>query len=109
MSVPTRPYLEPTEAQFTTQVLDALQWFDWRAVHFRPARTTHGWRTALQGARGWPDIFAVRGTRSLAAELKVGKRKTDPHQEAWLAALEQAGVEVFVWRPPLDPIIEIIR
>lgn len=105
----TSPHLEPTETQFTTQILEALELFGWRAIHFRAARTIHGWRTPLQGDKGWPDIFATRNTRALAAELKVGKKKPDPDQQAWLDALEQTGVEVFVWRPPIDPIVELLR
>ncbi len=36
---------------------------------------------------------------ALAAELKREGKNPSAQQAAWLAALEAAGVEVFVWRP----------
>ena len=103
--------LTATEAEFTTQLLEALALFGWRAVHFRPARTNHGWRTPLQGDKGWPDIFAVRGPRALAAELKSGKGKVEPEQADWLSDLAAAGIETHVWRTTDDfgTIVETIR
>jgi hypothetical protein len=32
-----------------------------------------------------------------AVELKVGRRKATPEQDAWLAALAAANVPAFVW------------
>jgi hypothetical protein len=88
-----------TEAELTGAVLDLLDVLGWRAMHTRPARTAHGWRTPLQGptAVGWPDIVAVKGDRLLAAELKVGRNKPSPDQLAWLDALSAAGAETHIW------------
>jgi hypothetical protein len=89
-----------TEAELTAAVLELLDLFGWRAIHARPARTAHGWRTPLQGptAIGFPDILAVRGDRILAAELKVGRNTVTPEQAVWLAVLAQAGAEAHEWR-----------
>jgi hypothetical protein len=89
-----------TENDLTAAVLELLDLFGWRAVHARPARTAHGWRTPLQGptAAGFPDIFAVKGNRILAAELKVGRNRVTPEQAGWLKVLALAGAEAYEWR-----------
>jgi hypothetical protein len=89
-----------TEAEFLTQVLQLATLYRWRTAHFRPGRTATGWRTALQGdAKGWPDVVFVR-ERIIFAELKRDSRaKATPEQQAWRAALTQAGAEVYVWTP----------
>jgi hypothetical protein len=89
-----------TEAELTTAVLELLDVLGFRAMHTRPARTAHGWRTPLQGptAVGFPDIVALKGTRLVVAELKVGRNQVTPAQQAWLDAFSAAGAEVFAWR-----------
>src|SRR6478672_4479793 len=96
-----------TERDFTTAMLEACRLFGWRSLHVRPARTDRGWRTPLQGdGRGWPDLFAVRGNRAIAAELKSETGRLGPGQADWLAALELAGVETYTWRPNSCPGVE---
>lgn len=89
-----------TEADLTAAVLQLLDLLGWRAMHARPARTAHGWRTPLQGptAKGFPDIIAVKAERLLVAELKVGRNTTADDQVDWLDAFEAVGAEVYVWR-----------
>ena len=61
------------------------------------------------GGKGWPDLFLVRGKQAIAAELKVGKNGASPEQLAWLAALEAAGVAVYLWRDTdWDEITEVL-
>jgi hypothetical protein len=95
--------VKPTvsEAQFARSVLELLGLAGWRCVHHRPAGTRDGWRTAVagSGAVGWPDIFAVRGDRALAIELKAEHGSLQHEQRDWLIALEAAGIEVYVWKP----------
>jgi hypothetical protein len=88
-----------TEADLTAAVLELLDALGWRACHHRPARTSSGWRTPVQGptATGWPDVVAVRGERIIAVELKVRCNRPTPAQVAWLEALGAAGVEAYVW------------
>lgn len=91
-----------TEADLLRAVLETLTRFRWKAVHFRPGQQTRGgWVTAMSGpgCKGWPDIFAVRGPRLLAAELKGRKGKLEPEQREWLDVLAAAGVEAYVWTP----------
>ena len=96
-----------TERDFTGAVLEACRLFGWRTLHVRPARSDRGWRTPLQGdGQGWPDVFAVRGSRAIAAELKSERGRLGPGQREWLAALELAGVEIYTWRPSSWPEVE---
>jgi hypothetical protein len=85
-----------TEAQFTTQVIRLAQVYGWTVCHFRPAKTAKGYRTALQGDAGFPDIVAARNGRKIVAELKVGTRRATPEQLQWLAAW---GADAYLWYP----------
>lgn len=77
--------------------------FGWEHVHFRPAMTKFGWRTAGTGslAAGWPDLILARprDCRVIAAELKRDGVKPSPEQERVLEVLGASGLEVYVWHP----------
>ena len=102
-----------TEKQFSQQVEDLLTLFGWQWCHFRPARTEHGWRTAISGKQGFPDYIAVRSSRILIFELKSEKGKVKPAQQEWLDALRLVPcVEVFLWRASdetFDEIVEVLK
>jgi hypothetical protein len=90
----------------------AETWLGWRWVHFRPARTKHGWRTPVSGplGLGWPDLILVRDSRIIAAELKSSTGVVSEAQADVLATLGLAGVEVYLWRPAdWDSIVEVLR
>jgi hypothetical protein len=95
-----------SEKDFQKAVTDALNALGWRWYHSRPAHTSKGWRTALSGDAGYPDITAVRRDRILFIELKAEKGRLSEEQGAWLADLGAAGAEVFCWRPSDWPAIE---
>ena len=97
-----------TEAAFTTQVIDLAHLMGWRVHHCRPARTGKGWRTALQGDAGLPDLIMVHAAkkRFLIAELKVGNNQPSPAQAAWLWACYEAEIEAYLWYPKDWPEIE---
>jgi len=85
------------ESDLHRGVIEAAQLLGWKAAHFRPARTAHGWRTPVEAdGKGFPDLVLVRD-RVVFAELKCGRNKLSPEQEAWLEALRQAGVEAYLW------------
>jgi hypothetical protein len=92
-----------SEADWLRSVGDALDLCGWAWIHHRPARRAHGqWATPTQGngARGWPDIFAVRGPRAVAFELKTATGRITTAQTDWLAKLRLVGVEAHVvWLP----------
>jgi hypothetical protein len=102
-----------SERTFQDALLEAFGLYQWRAIHVRPCRLKDGsWRTAVQGPGcvGWPDVFAVRGDRALAAELKAPGGRLSPAQRLWLDALADAGVEAYAWSPnDWDAIEAVIR
>ena len=100
-----------TEQQFQAQVLQLARLLGWRSAHFRPALTTRGWRTPVQGdGAGFPDTVLVRRGRLVVAELKSAAGKLSAEQSAWLEALSAAGCETFLWRPAdFDDIAEVLR
>jgi hypothetical protein len=85
--------------EITPAVLQLLKLYGWRAAHSRPALTSRGWRTALSGDPGFPDVIAVRRERCIAIECKGRDNKPTAEQQAWLDALAAAGIETFVLRP----------
>lgn len=103
---------EPTEAEFTRQVIDLARLHGWRTAHFRAVaiRRKNGsvyYETPVQGdGAGWPDLILVKGCRIIAAELKVGRNKVSPEQTEWLLRLGGAGVHSVIWRPEMWAEIE---
>ena len=95
-----------SEAELLAALGEAAKARGWRVMHQRPARTAHGWRTALQGDPGWPDLVLLRRAngetqaRLLCWELKAAKGRVSDAQDTWLLLLEQVpGVECAVIRP----------
>jgi hypothetical protein len=89
-----------SEDDLLVAVLLLMKMYGWRSFHSRPARTDRGWRTPVSGdGKGFVDIFAVKGERALAVELKSDAGTLRPEQRLWLAALEAAGIETHVWKP----------
>ena len=104
MGIGNRPRRTPRdlrESVFTAAVIELAQILGWRVAHFRPSRTVHGWRTAVQGdGAGFPDLSMVRD-RVVIAELKTDARSSQPSeaQTIWLERFTAAGVEAYLWRP----------
>jgi hypothetical protein len=90
------------EGQFTRTVVDIGRTYHWRVSHFRPALTEKGWRTPVQGDKGFPDLVLARNNVVIIAELKVGRGKLTPDQELWRDAL---GEVYRLWRPVDIPTI----
>lgn len=98
-----------TEAEFQRQVIALAHICGWRVAHFRAARTSSGWRTAVEAdGAGWPDLVLVhpRRRKVLYRELKSERGDLSAAQYEWLAALESAGQDAGVWRPGHWPLIE---
>ena len=92
--------LSLTEAAWSARVTDTAKLFGWRFAHFRPARTAKGWRTAMQGDRGFPDLCLLRPPRLILAELKSDTGRVNAEQSDWIAELTSVpGIEVYIWRP----------
>jgi hypothetical protein len=112
MTVRTIPAPTVTEDEFLQQVLDLARIYRYRTAHFRPAKTAHGWRTAVQGdGKGFPDLVLIRPPRVIFAELKSAKGTLSAEQNEWLTDLRACpGAETYVWRPSdLDQIARCLR
>lgn len=86
-----------TGAEIQSGVIDLARLQGWRVAHFRPARTSKGWRTPVSAdGKGWPDLVLVRD-RIMFVEIKGDGDRLRPAQAAWLDALGRANAEVHVW------------
>ncbi len=83
-----------SEDEFQDRVIHEAKFSGWHYAHFRPAQTEKGWRTAMQGDKGFPDLVLARGGVVILTELKSEKGRVTPDQEYWIKA---AGAQV--WRP----------
>lgn len=84
------------EADWSSFVVDLAVRAGWRVAHFRPARTTKGWRTPVEGHAGFVDLVLARDGVVLHRELKTNRGVLTAEQRAWLVAL---GPSAGVWRP----------
>ena len=99
-----------TEKEWQARVVDLAKVMGWRFAHFRPAQTARGWRTAMEGMPGFPDLVLVRAGRVIFAELKAGKNKPGPEQVEWINQLAAVpGVDAYVWWPQdWDQVVEAL-
>ncbi len=94
-----------SEAVFQRKVIELAHFYGWRAAHFRGVAVKRKdgstrYQTPVQAdGAGFPDLIMCRKDRCIAAELKSHKGKTSDEQEAWLAALAWADIEVYTWKP----------
>ena len=86
--------LSATEAEFQTLVIDYAHLMKWRVAHFRPAQTGKGWRTAMEGDPGFPDLVLARNGVVILAELKSEKGQLSASQLQWSIV-----ADALVWRP----------
>lgn len=105
---------EMSEDELLDAVIRLAQLNGWLVDHPRPARTAGGWRTALRGHAGRPDLLLVHPSgRVITAELKSEKGRLSRDQQRWDEALrvaaQRAGIGArgdgrpvfshYVWRP----------
>jgi hypothetical protein len=94
-----------TEHDLQVSVIDIAKLHGYRVAHQRPARTNNGWRTAVEGHAGFPDLVLVRGVRNgqparlLFVELKTAKGRVSDDQKRWLEVLREVPrIEVHIWQ-----------
>ena len=94
-----RPRPDITHEELDQLFLKVAHGFGWKAAHFRPAKTSKGWRTAVAGdGKGFLDWVLVKD-RVLVIELKTQDDQLRPEQKEWVKAWEDAGVEVHAFWP----------
>jgi hypothetical protein len=106
--------LEVDERTFQDKIIEYARIRGWLVHHDRPARTADGWRTAIQGDAGFPDLVLARLGRVVFAEVKTEKGTVSVPQKRWRTHLAPEGqipdVEVFLWRPKDWPdIVKVLR
>ena len=90
-----------SEEQLQRNVMHAAKTLRLKVAHFGRALTPRGkWLTPTRGdAKGFPDLLIVGPSGVLFRELKDQTGRLSPDQKLWIAALQQAGEDVAVWRP----------
>lgn len=92
--------MRATEAECQQTIVEAAKLLGWRVHATRTAQTAKGWRTPVQGHRGFPDLVLACHGRLLFVELKRKPNRVEPEQQAWLDTLSHAGADVHVvWVP----------
>lgn len=110
-----------TEEEFLRDILAYAKERGWLCHHCRPARTSKGWATPIQGQKGFPDLVLLRRHPEyedavlIVAEVKSEGGVLSLAQEAWLktfglfsGAVGRLRMSVYVWRPSQWPEIEQI-
>ena len=94
-----------SEADLQASIIELARIGGWLVHHDRPARTNKGWRTALEGHAGYPDLTLARGglagARVLWVEVKTAQGKLDPDQQAWARRLGSSMDEALDWATAL--------
>jgi hypothetical protein len=75
------------DSPLLTQTLHLATITGWRRVHNRPAMTTKGWRTALTGDPGFPDLTLAKHKHVVFLEIKPEKGYPTIDQLRWLQML----------------------
>jgi hypothetical protein len=98
-----------SERAFQSSVATLARLHQWRHAHFRAAWTPNGYRVAMAGDIGFPDLTLTRNGRLVFAELKADGGRLRPDQELWLEALRKTCAEVYLWTPnDWDTIEEVL-
>lgn len=100
-----------TEREFQRQITDLAEMMGWSWAHFRPAKTSHGWRVPVSGplGAGWPDLTLVRDDRLVFVELKRTTSQQPSPDQRFVLSLLSAVAETYVWRPgDIDEVARVL-
>lgn len=96
-----------SENDLQTVVIQTAQLYGWKVCHFRPAKTDKGWRTPIEGDKGFPDLVLARDGEVLMPELKSQRGRLTIDQEEWGLHLGDA---YRLWRPgDIPEIVEELK
>lgn len=109
---PNEAYLRSiTERQWQRTVegvAAAAGWLAYHAPDNRPVTSINGARYVQSVRAGFPDLVLVKAGRLLVVELKTQTGRVTAEQLRWLTELAAAGVEVAVWRPADERIMQAV-
>lgn len=89
-----------SEADFLRAVLDLITLFGHLVHHCRPARTSRGWVTPIQGHAGFVDlVIAGLGGVPVPGVEDRHRPYHCPATHDWLGRLNTAGQDADIWRP----------
>jgi hypothetical protein len=97
-----------TADAITDTVADMAATLGWMVHHARPARTAKGWRTAIRGHQGFPDLVLVHPRHGIIfAECKGVTNPLTQEQKLWRDTIGAAVtvcypvgvVRWYSWRP----------
>ena len=91
-----------SEDELKASIIACAKLYGWRVHHQRPCRTNTGWRTAIEGDAGFPDLVLCRPPRLIVWELKRQDDRTyraTEEQQAWLRGFMGCGVSTGIIRP----------
>ena len=87
------------EREWQAQVVGYARQLGWRVFHVANSKRSEP---------GWPDLALVRD-RLVMAELKTETGRVSDDQRQWLALLDAAGVEPYLWRPSdVDDVLRVL-
>lgn len=78
-----------TEQELLDQTVELARICRWAVTHARPARTSKGFRTAIQGHPGAPDLLLARNGVVWLWELKGPTGRLTSEQRDWARQLGQ--------------------
>lgn len=90
------------ESEYEDTIVDAAAKLGYLVHVERKARTKEGFRTAIKGHVGWPDVVIVGHGRAWFIELKRRPKQPTEAQLVWIAALNAAGCQAAVRYVPED-------
>ena len=108
--MPTKP-IPALERDYQRTILGAAKATGWRTAHFRPGRTAHGWRTAVEGdGSGFPDLLLVHPQAGFVWFVEIKRddnKRLREEQEEWRLDLIAAGAvhRVILCPSGLDPFL----
>lgn len=90
-----------TENELLQEVKKLAKLYHWKLAHFRPAMTSKGWRTAIEGNVGFPDVVLARQHPPgfITMELKSETGKLTSEQADWMITLRASGISAGVYKP----------
>lgn len=97
-----QPPAAALEEDYEDAIIEAATAAGWLAHAERRSASAKGYRTAIKGARGWPDLVLVHERRRifLVAELKRRSNSPTVDQTRWLRSINAAGGTARLWWLP---------